>query len=110
MNQLGYAAMVLGNHEFNFGLKNLDHARRDARFPWLSANTVVEPGSRARPFDPYIVRTVGRREGGHRRPHHAGHPRMGRAGALPGLPVRRRAAGGPERGRRAARATCIRTW
>jgi 2',3'-cyclic-nucleotide 2'-phosphodiesterase/3'-nucleotidase len=58
MNQLGYAAMVLGNHEFNFGLKNLDRARADARFPWLSANTLVEPGVRVRPFDPYIVRVV----------------------------------------------------
>ncbi len=58
MNQLGYAAMVLGNHEFNFGLKSLDRARRDARFPWLSANTEVEPGSRARPFQPYLLTTV----------------------------------------------------
>ncbi|MFN0166185.1 MAG: bifunctional metallophosphatase/5'-nucleotidase [Bryobacteraceae bacterium] len=39
MNHLKFDAMVLGNHEFNFGLKNLDRARADARFPWLSANT-----------------------------------------------------------------------
>lgn len=58
MNRLGYTAVVLGNHDFNFGLKNLNHARRDARFPWLSANTVAEPGAAVRPFDPYIVRTV----------------------------------------------------
>ncbi len=58
MNQLGYTGLVLGNHDFNFGLKNLDHARRDAGFPWLSANTIAEPGSEARPFDPYIVHTV----------------------------------------------------
>ncbi len=58
MNRLGYTALVLGNHDFNFGLKSLDHARRDARFPWLSANTIAEPGSLVRPFDPYIVRTV----------------------------------------------------
>jgi 2',3'-cyclic-nucleotide 2'-phosphodiesterase/3'-nucleotidase len=58
MNQLGYAAMVLGNHEFNYGLKNLERARNDAHFPWLSANTITEPGARVRPFDPYIVRTV----------------------------------------------------
>jgi 2',3'-cyclic-nucleotide 2'-phosphodiesterase/3'-nucleotidase len=42
MNRMGYGAMVLGNHEFNFGQKNLDRARRDARFPWLSANTLNE--------------------------------------------------------------------
>jgi 2',3'-cyclic-nucleotide 2'-phosphodiesterase/3'-nucleotidase len=53
MNHLGYRAMVLGNHEFDFGLKNLERARADARFPWLSANTVSGPG--VKPFDPYIV-------------------------------------------------------
>ena len=58
MNQLGYTAMVLGNHEFNFGLRNLDRARRDATFPWLSANTAVETGATVRPFDPWVVRTV----------------------------------------------------
>jgi 2',3'-cyclic-nucleotide 2'-phosphodiesterase/3'-nucleotidase len=59
MNQLGYAAMVLGNHEFNFGLKNIERARRDARFPWLSANTLTEAGGKVQPFQPYIVETVG---------------------------------------------------
>jgi 2',3'-cyclic-nucleotide 2'-phosphodiesterase / 3'-nucleotidase len=59
MNRLGYDALVLGNHDFNYGVKNLDRARGDARFPWLSANTLAEPGGvPARPFDPYILRTV----------------------------------------------------
>jgi 2',3'-cyclic-nucleotide 2'-phosphodiesterase/3'-nucleotidase len=58
MNALGYRAMVLGNHEFNFGLRNLEKARSDAQFPWLSANTVVEPGSRVKPFEPYVLITV----------------------------------------------------
>ncbi len=59
MNRLGYDAMVLGNHEFNFGLASLDAARGDARFPWLSANTVLDPGSSRRPFDPYLVKLLG---------------------------------------------------
>ena len=59
MNRLGYRAMTLGNHEFNFGLKNLERARGDARFPWLSANTLVEPGAKVRPFDPYVVIDAG---------------------------------------------------
>lgn len=59
MNRLGYRAMTLGNHEFNFGLKNLNRARGDAKFPWLSANTVVEPGAKAKPFDPYVVVETG---------------------------------------------------
>jgi 2',3'-cyclic-nucleotide 2'-phosphodiesterase/3'-nucleotidase len=41
MNRMGYDAMVVGNHEFNFGLKNLAAARETARFPWLSANTLT---------------------------------------------------------------------
>jgi 2',3'-cyclic-nucleotide 2'-phosphodiesterase/3'-nucleotidase len=59
MNLLRYDAMAVGNHEYNFGLKNLDAARSDARFPWLSANTAVAPGGKERPFDAYIVKTVG---------------------------------------------------
>jgi 2',3'-cyclic-nucleotide 2'-phosphodiesterase/3'-nucleotidase len=58
MNQIRYDAMVLGNHEFNYGLKNLDRARRDAKFPWLSANTRVQAGSEQRPFDGYIVKSL----------------------------------------------------
>ncbi len=58
MNRLGYDAMAVGNHEYNFGLKNLDQARRAARFPWLSANTVVPAGAATAPFAPYIVKTV----------------------------------------------------
>ena len=58
MNRLGYRAMVLGNHEFNFGLANIERARADARFPWLSANTALAPGAQLRPFEPYIVETL----------------------------------------------------
>src|SRR5712691_11178987 len=58
MNALGYDAMVVGNHEFNFGLKNLDRARADARFPWLSANTELVSGSR-KAFARYLLKTVG---------------------------------------------------
>jgi 2',3'-cyclic-nucleotide 2'-phosphodiesterase/3'-nucleotidase len=58
MNAMKYDAMVLGNHEFNFGLKNLDKARADAAFPILSANTRVAPGA-GKPFEPCVVKTVG---------------------------------------------------
>jgi 2',3'-cyclic-nucleotide 2'-phosphodiesterase/3'-nucleotidase len=58
MNALGYDAMVVGNHEFNFGLKNLDRARSDARFPWLSANTQLLDG-KTRAFDRYLLKTIG---------------------------------------------------
>ncbi|HZT37969.1 MAG TPA: 5'-nucleotidase C-terminal domain-containing protein [Bryobacteraceae bacterium] len=58
MNSLGYAAMVVGNHEFNFGLKNLDRARTEARFPWISSNIRVSPGADNRPFEPFIVKEI----------------------------------------------------
>ena len=58
MNQLGYDAMVVGNHEFNFGLRNLDKARSEARFPWISANIHTAEGSSLKPFAPYIVKNV----------------------------------------------------
>jgi len=54
MNELRYDAMVVGNHEFNYGLDNLARARRTARFPWLSANTRGRSG-----FRPYILKTIG---------------------------------------------------
>jgi 2',3'-cyclic-nucleotide 2'-phosphodiesterase/3'-nucleotidase len=57
MNALGYDAMTVGNHEFNFGLGVLNRARNEATFPWLSGNTVASGD--ARPFEPYILKTVG---------------------------------------------------
>ena len=58
MSELGFDAMGVGNHEFNFGLEVLGKARREARFPWLSANTYEK--STGRPyFDPYLVKEVG---------------------------------------------------
>jgi 2',3'-cyclic-nucleotide 2'-phosphodiesterase/3'-nucleotidase len=58
MNAIGYDAMVVGNHEFDFGLKNLAKARADARFPWISANIAVTAGATVKPFAPYSMKTV----------------------------------------------------
>lgn len=58
MNAIGYDAMVVGNHEFNFGLKNIARARRDARFPWISSNIHVVRGSSVQPFAPYFVKSI----------------------------------------------------
>jgi 2',3'-cyclic-nucleotide 2'-phosphodiesterase/3'-nucleotidase len=58
MNYLQYDAMAAGNHEYNYGLKNLDKARSEAQFPWLSANTKTLPHSGRKPFAPYIVKEV----------------------------------------------------
>jgi 2',3'-cyclic-nucleotide 2'-phosphodiesterase/3'-nucleotidase len=58
MNNIGYDAMVVGNHEFNFGLKNLSQARTQARFPWISANIRVERRATQRPFAAYFVKMI----------------------------------------------------
>lgn len=57
MNLLHYDAMAVGNHEYNYGLKNLTQARNAATFPWLSANTEAINGS-VKPFDAYLVKTI----------------------------------------------------
>ena len=61
MNAIGYNAMVVGNHEFNFGLKNLARAREDANFPFISSNIAAAAASKGlalRPFAPYFIQTV----------------------------------------------------
>lgn len=40
MNAAGYDAMAPGNHEFDWGLANLQNALKGAKFPVLSANIV----------------------------------------------------------------------
>ena len=56
MNRLRYDAMAIGNHEFDRGLTRLEASRKEARFPWLSANVLREDGKPA--FAPYLVRDV----------------------------------------------------
>ncbi|MEP6800303.1 MAG: bifunctional UDP-sugar hydrolase/5'-nucleotidase [Acidobacteriota bacterium] len=56
MNALHYDAMAVGNHEFDFGRERLEESRRQARFPFLSANILREDGKPA--FEPYVIRTV----------------------------------------------------
>jgi 2',3'-cyclic-nucleotide 2'-phosphodiesterase/3'-nucleotidase len=58
MNAIGYDAMVVGNHEFNFGLGNIVRAREDAHFPWISANTIAAPNALVQPFAPYFIKTI----------------------------------------------------
>ncbi len=57
MNALHYDAMAVGNHEYNFGLNVLGKARREANFPWLSANT-YKKGTDQTAYDPYLVKEV----------------------------------------------------
>jgi 2',3'-cyclic-nucleotide 2'-phosphodiesterase (5'-nucleotidase family) len=57
MNSLDYDSMTVGNHEYNFGLKVLEKARAEAKFPWLSANT-YNRGTNQNHYQPYIVKQI----------------------------------------------------
>ena len=54
MNRIGYQAMAVGNHEFNFGLEVLRRAEAQAGFPFLSANS-LRIGTDEPAFPPYLV-------------------------------------------------------
>ncbi|RLE31666.1 MAG: hypothetical protein DRJ61_11055 [Acidobacteria bacterium] len=58
MNRIGYAAMAVGNHEFNFGMGPLRRAEAEADFPFLAANAIkVKDGLPA--FQPFVVKEMG---------------------------------------------------
>ncbi len=57
MNSLNYDSMTVGNHEYNFGLKVLEKARSEAKFPWLSANT-YDIAKQQTHYKPYIIKEV----------------------------------------------------
>ncbi len=54
MNFIGYDAMAIGNHEFDFALENLNRRKSEVKFPFLSAN-IVEKASRRPAFTPYVL-------------------------------------------------------
>ncbi|NMO20944.1 bifunctional metallophosphatase/5'-nucleotidase [Pyxidicoccus fallax] len=57
MNELGYTAMALGNHEFNYGLGVLEKFKSEVNFPLLGANVRhTSDGSEA--FTPYVLQSV----------------------------------------------------
>jgi 2',3'-cyclic-nucleotide 2'-phosphodiesterase/3'-nucleotidase len=58
MNRIGYDAMAVGNHEFNFGLEVLRRAEEQADFPFLSANS-LRAGTDQPAFQPYAVFDAG---------------------------------------------------
>lgn len=57
MNAMQYDALAVGNHEYNFGLAVLQKARREARFPWLSANT-VNAGDGSPAYATHIIKSI----------------------------------------------------
>lgn len=57
MSALKFDALAVGNHEYNFGLGVLEKARREASFPWLSANT-YRKGTNETYHRPYVVKEL----------------------------------------------------
>ena len=63
MNQLGYSAAVVGNHEYDYNEDNLKFMLSGSSFPWLGANVYVkETGQEPSYLKPYtIIEKAGRK-------------------------------------------------
>jgi 2',3'-cyclic-nucleotide 2'-phosphodiesterase / 3'-nucleotidase len=57
MNKMGYDAMVVGNHEFNYGVPYLRAFADQLDFPVLGAN-VMEWGTSTPALTPYVIETI----------------------------------------------------
>ena len=57
MNEMGYTAMTLGNHEFNYGVEVLKERIEQAQFAVLSANTLLKDTGRLL-AQGYLIKTV----------------------------------------------------
>jgi 5'-nucleotidase len=55
MNQMGYDAVTIGNHEFDFGLENMARLFRMANFPIVCSNYDVEGSPLEGLVKPYIT-------------------------------------------------------
>ena len=81
MNRIGYQAMAVGNHEFNFGLEVLERARKQADFPFLSAN-ILREGTEETAFRALRGLRSGPDPGRCPRSDHPQRARMGEGGKL----------------------------
>jgi len=56
MNEAGFDAMVLGNHEFDWGLDNLKARIAQSKFPYLGANLIDKATGKTADFvKPYVI-------------------------------------------------------
>ncbi len=58
MNALGYHAMAVGNHDFDWGQAELRKAEDQADFPWLGANIALTATGKSA-FTPYAIVEMG---------------------------------------------------
>ncbi len=57
MNEIGYDAAALGNHEFNYGIDLLRAWQAQLEFPLLGANA-LDAASGLPAFEPYVIRKI----------------------------------------------------
>lgn len=57
MGYIGYDAMTLGNHEFNFGLETVEKIKKEAKFPILAAN-IYNKKDGSNFTTPYVIKNV----------------------------------------------------
>ena len=56
LNQFHIVAACLGNHDFDFGLPQLEKLLAKTTFPWILSNVLNEDGSPAGPkVDRYLI-------------------------------------------------------
>jgi 2',3'-cyclic-nucleotide 2'-phosphodiesterase (5'-nucleotidase family) len=55
MNAMHYDAAAIGNHEYNYGVPYLDSSLRQARFPFLSANTYRIDPAGIHAYSPWTI-------------------------------------------------------
>ncbi|MCD4786421.1 MAG: bifunctional metallophosphatase/5'-nucleotidase [Candidatus Eremiobacteraeota bacterium] len=59
MNQIGYDAMTVGNHDLDLGRLALENIAERARFPILSANLIDKTPGDLKKVKPYMFKQVG---------------------------------------------------
>ncbi len=59
MNRAGFSVSAFGNHEFDLGQETLDKRRKEASFPFISANIDVQESGLKKP-KPYKILKAGR--------------------------------------------------
>lgn len=56
MNDVGFDAMIIGNHEFDWGIAQLKECERYSNFPYLAANILNKKDGKVADFaKPYII-------------------------------------------------------
>jgi 2',3'-cyclic-nucleotide 2'-phosphodiesterase (5'-nucleotidase family) len=58
MNLMKFDAVAVGNHEFDFGLTAFQNLRDLARFPFLSANVMLNLTNRTTPIQPWMIQEL----------------------------------------------------